>query len=78
MKHNQVENIRTDRFIKRFQVGENQCEFVVEDAFYGEWNGKSEVLDEEILVAMGEGAGDNSIKAYDKIQSTPFKNCYIA
>lgn len=55
MKNNQVENIRTEKYEKRFQVDDRECRVTIEDAFYGEWKGKTEILDEEVIEAMCRG-----------------------
>lgn len=52
MKKNQIENIRTDCYEKKFQVGDNECKVLIEDAYYGEWKGKTEVLDESLIEGM--------------------------
>ena len=52
MKKNQIENIRNDCYEKKFQVGDQECKMVFEDAYYGEWKGKTEILDESVIESM--------------------------
>lgn len=55
MKKNQIENIRTDCYEKKFQVGDRECKVLLEDAYYGEWKGNTEVLDESVVESMCKG-----------------------
>lgn len=52
MKKNQIENIKKGCYEKRFQVGNKECRVLLEDAYYGEWKGESEVLDEIVIDSM--------------------------
>lgn len=52
MKKKQIENIRNDCYEKKFQVGNSECKMSIEDAYYGEWEGNTEVLDETIIEGM--------------------------
>ena len=52
MKKNQLENIRNESYKKKYQVGDHECEIIIEDAYYGDWKGKTEVLDESKIEDM--------------------------
>lgn len=52
MKKNQIENIRMDCYEKRFKIGDRECKVLLENAYYGEWKGNTEVLDEIIIESM--------------------------
>ncbi|MEE0686939.1 MAG: ATP-binding protein [Lachnospiraceae bacterium] len=52
MRKNQLENIRTGSYKKKYQVADSECEIVIEDAYYGDWKGHTEVLDEAKIEDM--------------------------
>ena len=52
MKKNQIENIRTDCYEKKYQIGDKECKVLIEDAYYAEWKGNTEVLDESMIDGM--------------------------
>lgn len=52
MKQNQIENIGTHAYEKKFRVGSDECQVIIEDALYGDWRGKREPLDEPVLHEM--------------------------
>lgn len=52
MKRNQIEKIETHACEKKFRVGKGECRVVIEDAYYGDWKGKRELLDESVISEM--------------------------
>jgi SpoVK/Ycf46/Vps4 family AAA+-type ATPase len=54
MKNNHVKNIKSERYEKKYSVDNQVCKVIIEDAFYGEWEEKRELLDKELIDDMGK------------------------
>lgn len=67
----QVENIRTNRFEKKYQINGEECRVVIEDAYYGEIKGNTEVLDESIIVNMSKDILKNITRHITKYNLLP-------
>ena len=52
MKERQIHNIQNARYEKAYRVDGNECHIVVEDAVFGEYKGKMELLDKTIVDDM--------------------------
>lgn len=52
MKEPQINNIRNSKYEKTYRIDGNECQIVVEDAVYGEYKGKLELLDKTIVDDM--------------------------
>ena len=70
MKDN-LENIRTDYYEKRFQIYDNECKVIIEDAYYGEWKGNLEALDEIKVESMCRGMIEAVAKNVTKYNPVP-------
>lgn len=73
MKKKQIENMRTDCYEKKFQIGNQECKVRIEDAYYGEWNGKTEILDEKVIDSMCKEM--LAIVAKHSIKYNPIPSC---
>ncbi len=71
MKSNQVENIRNGNYKKIVQIDNTECRFVIEDAYYGEWKGKTEVLDEAVIKDMCKEIAEVIAKHITKYNPVP-------
>lgn len=73
MKENQVEHIANDSYRKKYQVGESQCEIEIEDALYGDYQGKRILLDEDVIGQMCHDIVKQVVRHKTKYNPLPCK-----
>ena len=52
MKERQINNIQNFRYEKTYRVDGKECQIIIEDAVFGEYRGKLELLDKTVVDDM--------------------------
>lgn len=71
MKNDDVTNIGTDTFRKKYMISNTECTVEIEDAFYGDYKGTRELLDEKIVFNMCKDISQAIAKNISKYNQIP-------